>query len=106
MDLKKIVSSILCAAVFTGVIQGTVLAGEPEIITGTYTFTSSEGYNIQLTDDFVFRDDCFTLSSTAGCSHMPPFLPRQPWHQPAAMVIPQIPTEQIRPEMRSISLII
>ena len=70
MDLKKIVSSILCAAVFTGVIQGTVLAGEPEIITGTYTFTSSEGYNIQLTDDFVFRDDCFTLSSTAGCSHI------------------------------------
>ena len=42
----------------------------PETITGTYQFTSCKDDNRQLTDEFVWRDDCFTRSSYLGCSHL------------------------------------
>lgn len=70
MKIKKIASIVLCTALITGSIPGTVFADEPQVITGTYTFTSSEGSNIQYTDDFVFREDCFMQSSFIGCSHL------------------------------------
>lgn len=70
MNLKKIASIVLCTALITGSIQGTVFADEPQVITGTYTFTSAEGSNIQLTDDFEFREDCFMQSSFIGCAHL------------------------------------
>ena len=62
--------SVLSAALLLGSFSAAVYADEPEVITGTYTFTSEEGSNIQLTDEFVFREDCFMQSSFIGCEHL------------------------------------
>ncbi len=70
MRLCKIACTVLSAALFAGSIPGIVYADEPEVITRTYTFTSEEGSNIQLTDEFVFREDCFMQSSFIGCAHL------------------------------------
>ena len=70
MNIRKIACIALSAALFAGSIPGTVFADEPEVITGTYTFTSDEGSNIQLTDEFTFREDCFMQSSYIGCAHL------------------------------------
>ena len=39
-------------------------------IEGDYDFSSSEGNFTQVTDHFVYRDDCFTVSSFEGCRHL------------------------------------
>ena len=70
MNIRKAGCIFLSAVIFAGSIPGTVFADEPEVITGTYTFTSDEGSNIQLTDEFTFREDCFMQSSFIGCSHL------------------------------------
>ena len=70
MRIRKIMCSVLSAALLLGSFSATVYADEPEVITGTYTFTSEEGSNIQLTDEFVFREDCFMQSSFIGCAHL------------------------------------
>lgn len=70
MIVKKIAGVVLCTALLAGSIPGTVLADEPQVITGTYSYTSAEGSNIQGTDSFVFREDCFMQSSFTGCAHL------------------------------------
>lgn len=70
MKIRKIMCSVLSAALLLGSFSAAVYADEPEVITGTYTFTSEEGSNIQLTDEFVFREDCFMQSSFIGCEHL------------------------------------
>ena len=70
MRIRKIMCSVLSAALLLGSFSAAVYADEPEVITGTYTFTSEEGSNIQLTDEFVFREDCFMQSSFIGCAHL------------------------------------
>lgn len=46
-------------------------AWEPQVITGTYSYTSNEGeINQHGTDTFVYRDDCFMQSSYIGCTHL------------------------------------
>ncbi len=37
---------------------------------GTYQYSSNEGENLQATDSFVYRDDCFMRSSYLGCTHI------------------------------------
>ena len=70
MNIRKIACLALSAALFAGSIPGIVFADEPEVITGTYYFTSDEGSNIQLSDEFTFREDCFMQSSFIGCNHL------------------------------------
>jgi len=41
-----------------------------EIIKGTFSYTSNEGYNRQIENSFEYRDDCFTRSSFLGCHHL------------------------------------
>ena len=44
---------------------------DPSFVTeGTYQFTSNENYNKQLTDTFIFREDCFMKSSFDDCFHL------------------------------------
>ena len=46
MRIRKIMCSVLSAALLLGSFSAAVYADEPEAITGTYTFTSEEGSNI------------------------------------------------------------
>ena len=46
MRIRKIMCSVLSAALLLGSFSAAVYADEPEVITGTYTFTSEEGSNI------------------------------------------------------------
>lgn len=39
-------------------------------LTSKYNFTSNENNNIQMEDEFTYRNDCFTRSSFLGCSHL------------------------------------
>ena len=43
---------------------------ESYVTTGTYHYTSNEDSNIQESDTFVFREDCFMRSSYSGCDHL------------------------------------
>ncbi|MBR6046066.1 MAG: NPXTG-anchored protein [Ruminococcus sp.] len=45
-------------------------AAESQVIEGTYSYSSNEGNNVQRTDSFVFREDCFKHSSFDWCSHL------------------------------------
>ncbi|MBR6102544.1 MAG: hypothetical protein IKP95_08960 [Ruminococcus sp.] len=45
-------------------------AADSRVIEGTYSYSSNEGDNIQRTDSFVFREDCFKRSSFNWCSHL------------------------------------
>ena len=45
-------------------------AAESQVIEGTFSYSSNEGNNIQHTDSFVFREDCFKHSSFEWCSHL------------------------------------
>ncbi len=37
---------------------------------GTYTFASNEAADINLTDTFEYRDDCFRIEASEGCCHL------------------------------------
>ena len=63
---------VLCLALTTSNVSGAAILPEDSsgVIRGTYFFTSNEESNIQLTDEFVWRDECFTYSSFRGCGHL------------------------------------
>ncbi|MBP3852244.1 MAG: hypothetical protein J6D36_06850, partial [Erysipelotrichaceae bacterium] len=37
---------------------------------GTYTFASNERDDINLTDTYEYRDDCFRIAAPEGCCHL------------------------------------
>ena len=44
---------------------------DPSFVTeGTFQFTSNENKNIQVTNNYTFREDCFMRSSFDGCCHL------------------------------------
>ncbi|MCR4841135.1 MAG: lipase family protein [Lachnospiraceae bacterium] len=45
-------------------------SAEEGVIEGDYDFSSTGGTYEQITDHFVYRDDCFMQSSYDGCSHL------------------------------------
>ena len=63
---RKFLASLLAVAL---AVPATMTA-ESAVVTGNYEFSSNEGSNIQLTDSFTWRDDCFMRSSFLGCSHL------------------------------------
>ena len=61
----KFLSILFVTILLLNIIMPTVYA-----ITDKYQFTSNENSNIQLEDEFIYRDDCFKRSSFLGCSHL------------------------------------
>ena len=76
MKIKtKIILFMIIAVLLLNVVLPTikVYAKQDEqsgIIRDTYYFTSNEENNIQLEDEFEYRDDCFIYPSTYGCNHL------------------------------------
>ncbi len=72
--LKKISIVVASVLIFMMVMPaGMVSAAQNQsgmVITGTYSFTSNEGNNIQQTDTFEYRNSCFEESSFTGCTHL------------------------------------
>ncbi len=52
---------------------GALVGAEAEtsaVIEGDYNFTATRMSNLQMSDHFTFREDCFQRSSFLGCSHL------------------------------------
>lgn len=70
---KKATSILLIFFIITSVFTPSVFAEETDdtyITDGNYQYSSNENFNKQLTDSFVFREDCFMRSSYLGCCHL------------------------------------
>ena len=71
---KRIISVLLSALVlFCGIPFSSYAetSDKPQVIRGTYSFTSNEAeINQQGIDTFEFREECFMRSSYLGCSHL------------------------------------
>ena len=71
--VKKAFCILLAALLLVAALPVQVLAEDTDasfVTEGTYSFTSNENDNKQLTDTFIYRDDCFMRSSHLGCCHL------------------------------------
>ena len=72
---RKLICAALSALLIIGALPLHSLAAEeewaPQVISGTYSYTTNEGeINQQGADVFVYRDRCFMRSSYLGCEHL------------------------------------
>ena len=56
--------------IFIIVLILSIIAPNVYALTDNYNFTSNENSNIQMEDQFTYRNDCFNRSSFLGCSHL------------------------------------
>ena len=76
MNKRSFISFLLIFALVFGPFSNYVYASDTEetdgeyVTEGDYNFTSSEKFNRQYSDHFIYRDDCFMRSSFLGCQHL------------------------------------
>lgn len=69
---RKIISLLVSLSMMICLIvpEAFAASGSPYVTRGKYSISASYGYNRQLTDEFVFDEECFRESSFKGCSHL------------------------------------
>ncbi len=76
--MLKMAKKTICAAVAALLVLGCLPlnsmaedAWAPSVVSGSYSYTSNESEaNVQRSDSFVYRDECFMRSSYTGCIHL------------------------------------